>query len=56
MTRNTRCAAVAAATILLAFAGSAQAQSAATGRAELTAYIDGLAREHLRRARARSRA
>jgi hypothetical protein len=45
MTRNTRCAAVAAATILLAFAGSAQAQSAATGRAELTAYIDGLARE-----------
>jgi len=48
MTRNTRSAAVAAATILLAFAGSAQAQSAATGRAELTAYIDGLAREHLK--------
>jgi hypothetical protein len=49
MTRISRCVdAVAAATILTMFAGSAQAQSAATGRAELTAYIDGLAREHLK--------
>jgi cephalosporin-C deacetylase-like acetyl esterase len=39
---------VAVVAIVLALAGSASAQAPAAGRAEFTAYIDGIARDHLK--------